>query len=276
MIRNLSLSLKNLLTKGVAAYPELALAQIAFERPSDNFNPAQPTLSLYLYDVRENTELRTSQGTVEFRNGVVVMQRPALRVAASYVLTAWSGSASGDEALLSEQRLLSQALQVLAAHPRLPQSCLVGNLVDQVPALPVITAQAEGQKNPAEFWTSLNNKLRPSLTVMVTFSMPIGEPEQAPLVIASEIVLSSDGATRIHGFRIGGRITDAANAALADASVSLPGKGLLAMTDSAGHYSLGTVAAGTYSLQVSSGALKRDVSVKVPPPNATAYDIQLI
>lgn len=276
MIRNLSLSLKNLLTKGAAAYPELALAQIAFERPSDNFNPAQPTLSLYLYDVRENTELRTSQGTVEFRNGVVVMQRPALRVAASYVLTAWSGSASGDEALLSEQRLLSQALQVLAAHPRLPQSCLVGSLVDQVPALPLIAAQAEGQKNPAEFWTALNNKLRPSLTVMVTFSMPVGEPEQAPLVIGSEIVLSSDGATRSSGFRIGGRITDAANAALADARVSLPGTGLLTTTDSAGHYSLGTVAAGTYSLQVSSGMLKRDVSVKVPPLNATAYDIQLI
>ena len=39
MIRNLSLSLKNLLVKGAGAYPELAQAQIAFDRPSESFNP---------------------------------------------------------------------------------------------------------------------------------------------------------------------------------------------------------------------------------------------
>ena len=276
MIRNLSLSLKSLLVKGAAAYPELALAQIAFDRPSDSFNPAQPTISLYLYDVRENTELRSSQGTVERRNGVVVVQRPALRVATSYLVTAWSGGGSGDEALLSEHRLLSQALQVLAAHPRLPESCLVGNLVDQVPSLPLITAQAEGQKNPAEFWAALNNKLRPSLTVMLTFSMPIAEPESAPMVIAGELLLRSDGVTRSDGFRIGGRVTDAANAALAGATIVLLGKGLLATADAEGAYSLGSVVAGSHTLRVSSATLTRDISVVVPPANASAYDVQLM
>ena len=276
MIRNLSLSLKNLLVKGAGAYPELAQAQIAFDRPSDSFNPAQPTLSLYLYDVRENTELRSSQGTVERRNGVAVVQRPALRVATSYLITAWSGGGSGDEALLSEHRLLSQALQVLAAHPRLPESCLVGNLVDQVPSLPLITAQAEGQKNPAEFWAALNNKLRPSLTVMVTFSMPVAEPELAPMVVASEVVLRSGGVTRLDAFRIGGQVTDAANAALAGATVVLLGKGLVATSDADGRYSLGSVAAGSHTLRVSSAKQTRDISVVVPPTGATAYDVQLM
>ena len=38
-MRHLSLSLKSLLVKGAAAYPELAQAQIGFDRPSESFNP---------------------------------------------------------------------------------------------------------------------------------------------------------------------------------------------------------------------------------------------
>ena len=110
---------------------------------------------------------------------------------------------------------------MLAANPRLPESCLVGNLVDQVPSLQLITAQAEGQKNPAEFWAALNNKLRPSLTVMVTFSMPVAEPKLAPMVVASEVVLRSGGLARSDAFRIGGRVTDAAYAVLSGATVVL-------------------------------------------------------
>ena len=275
MIRSLSLSLKNLLAQGAAAFPELAQAQIAFDRPSDSFAPSQPTLSLYLYDVRENLELRSNEATVERRNGVALSQRPALRVAATYVLTAWSGGASGDEAILSEHRLLSQALQVLAAHPRLPASCLVDKLVDQVPALPVITAQAEGQKNPAEFWTALSNKLRPSLTLTVTFAMPVGQPEQAPLAVASEIILRSDGATHSDGFRVGGRVTDGAKAALVGANVRLPAKGRTTSTDNDGRYSLGSLAAGSYTLQFSSGGRSQDLKVTVPPKSPTEYDLQL-
>jgi hypothetical protein len=44
VIRDLSLSLRELLIRGAADLPELAAARIAFYRPADSFSPAQPTL----------------------------------------------------------------------------------------------------------------------------------------------------------------------------------------------------------------------------------------
>jgi len=36
---------------------ELSNAQISFDRPSDPFNPGQPTINLFLFDIQENVEL---------------------------------------------------------------------------------------------------------------------------------------------------------------------------------------------------------------------------
>ena len=96
-------------------------------------------------------------------------------------MTAWPGSLRGDEAVLLEQRLLSQTLQVLASQPTIDPKLLEGSLKGQEPPLPLVTALVDPQKNLSEFWTALGNKLRPSLTVRVTISLAdllAVEPEQ--------------------------------------------------------------------------------------------------
>ena len=50
----------------------------------------------------------------------------------------------------------------------------------------------------------------------------------------------------------------------------------MATSDADGRYSLGSVAAGSHTLRVSSAKLARDISVVVPPTVATAYDVQLM
>jgi hypothetical protein len=163
----------------------LSAAWIKFDRPVENYEgDASGTVSLFLFDIRENLELRSNEPIIERNNGKAIIQRPPKRVACSYLVTAWFGGAEKDRQL-NEQKLLSQALQVLSGFPIIPNELLWGNLKDQQPPLPMITMATEGFKNPAEFWTALGGKLRPSFTVTVTISVPISKPEK-PVKIGPE------------------------------------------------------------------------------------------
>src|SRR5262249_4707904 len=138
---DLSLTLQALLDDSALAgsFPELAAAQILFDRPAETFNPTQPTIDLFLYDIRENMELRSSEPTYERLSTQVRIIPPPLRVACSYLITAWP--ASGADLVLQEHRLLSQVLQVLSRYPTIPTTFLKGKLIGQEPPLPLITAR---------------------------------------------------------------------------------------------------------------------------------------
>ena len=264
MIRDLSESLGAMLDDPAIAtdFPELSAAAIAFDRPADNFNPAQTTIDLFLYDVREDMELRSNEPLhTRTAAGVQVHQAP-LRVLCSYLVTAWP--VGGTELPLQEHRLLAQALQVLARNKQIPISFLRGKLIGQEPPLPTMTARTDGLKDPHEFWTA---------------------PVTVPEVIVSEIHLGprasadGEGLTASAGparFRIGGHVTDAVtHAPVVDASVSLVELGLAARTDQQGRYHLGAMTAGTYTVRVEKGITVKSVTVTVPPTAGTNYDVQL-
>ncbi len=274
MIRDLSQTLKAILTQpGLPT--ELAAAQIVFDPPVDNFEPSQTTIDLFLYDVRENMELRHNEPHLERQNGAVIVYPPPLRIACSYLITAWP--ASGEELALQEQRLLSQVLQTLAHYPKIPSPFLQGSLIDQEPDLPLMTAQINGPKEPAEFWTALGNRLRPSISVMVTFTMNVIEPKVAPQVITHELRMAQQESPTSQEitFHIGGRITNNANNPVEEAIVTLVEFGLSSTTGQDGSYHLGPLASGTYTLRVKTDATVREFGLTIPAVTGTNYDIQL-
>ncbi|HVE82799.1 MAG TPA: DUF4255 domain-containing protein, partial [Myxococcales bacterium] len=174
MIRDLSLTLQAILDDPALAadFPELAAAQIAFERPSDTFTPGSATVDLFLFDIRENAELRSNEPVVT-RTGIgeLTLEKPPKRIACSYLVTAWA--TGGGDLALQEHRLLSQALQVLSRYPQIPPSFLRGKLIGQEPDLPVIVAHAEGVREPHEFWAAIGNKMRPAFILTATVSIPV-------------------------------------------------------------------------------------------------------
>jgi hypothetical protein len=284
MIRDLSVTLQALLDDPALAaeFPELAAAQIAFDRPAETFNPSQTTIDLFLYDVRENMELRSNEPTRTRTNGDVALRRAPLRVACSYLVTAWP--VGGAELPLQEHRLLGQVLQVLARYPRIPSAFLKGKLVGQAPPLPMITAQTDGLKDPQEFWSAIGNKLRASISVTATIGMDVFPATTAHAVIVSQIDfgprLSPDAETLAPSagpprFRIGGRVATATGAAVADANVTLVELGLVASTDGEGRYQIGAMAAGTYTVRVQKEATVKTATVTVPAASGTDYDIEL-
>ncbi|QYO63139.1 Pvc16 family protein [Leptolyngbya sp. 7M] len=262
MIRALSEVLRRILedshqwsTEFPAAYPpsELMEAHFSFVRPSETFTPGQTTVNLFLYAVHENVELRSNEPTIARQNGQVVIRRPALRVNCSYLITAWAGSDAGDEAALIEQRLLSQVLQVLSGYSTIPATLLRDTpLEGQVPPLPLISAQLEGMQNPAEFWTALGNKLRPSITVMATISVPpVFSQITAPMVTTRSTRFGTDMAAEIETLvQIGGRVMDAADHGIENAVVDLVDAGLRTHTNSEGYYSFLRVPPGSHTLRI--------------------------
>jgi hypothetical protein len=284
MIRDLSLTLQAILDDPALApdFPELLDAQVAFDRPSDNFSPTASTINLFLYDIRENAELRSNQPQVTRVDGRFSLTRPALRVACSYLVTAWP--VGGSDLALQEHRLLSQALQVLARYPKIPGTFLKGKLIGQEPTLPLLTAQSEGLRDPQEFWAAIGNKMRACLVVTATIALDLYPPTSAPEVIVSRIRLDQRAAPDVEElpstagparFRIGGRVTGSTGAAVADADVRLVELGLSARTDGEGRYQIGAMAAGTYTLRVASGATTKQVSITLPPGAGASYDVQI-
>jgi hypothetical protein len=281
MIRDLSEALKAVLTqKGLPA--ELAASQIVFERPVESFAPTQTTIDLFLYDVRQNLELRSNEPVVQRSNGQALISRPPLRVACTYLVTAWP--VGGTDLALQEHRLLSQVLTVLARYPLIPEAFLKGSLVGQQPQLPMVTAVADGVKDPVEFWAAIGNKLRSSISTTVTVGFQLTPPEKAPLAITGELRIGERSApdqqtlkpaTREERFSIGGKVTGAGNAPVADATVSLVEAGLAARTDADGNYHLGSVAAGAYTLRVQAGATVGNISVSIPATAGKDYNVQL-
>ncbi|MCM8596507.1 Pvc16 family protein [Accumulibacter sp.] len=284
MIRDLSLSLRGLLDDPALApdFPELATAQIAFDRPAEQFSPSQTTIDLFLYDVRENLELRSNETLLERQNGQAVIQRPPLRVACTYLVTAWP--VGGMDLPLQEHRLLSQALQVLSRHPTIPAAYLQGSLVGQKPPLPMLTAQTDGIKDPADFWTAIGGKLRPSIQVTATLAMARFPAVTAPLVITEQLALGERlgagsealaPATRLSLLRIGGRVTNAASQPLANARVTLVDSGVAAITDSSGRYTLAVPQAGSFVVRVDAGASSKTLTITVPVGAGDDYDVDL-
>ncbi|GKS69048.1 hypothetical protein W03_10520 [Nitrosomonas sp. PY1] len=279
MIRDLSETLRKILDDKALAvdYPELEAAQIVFDRPAESFSPAQTTINLFLYDIRENMELRTNEPITRFVDQRVTIQRPPLRIACSYLITAWP--VGGAEPILQEHQLLSQVLQVLSSYSHIPGKFLQGKLKNQSPPLPVMVARSDGLKDPSEFWTALGNKLRPSITVSITISMDKIEenPVEAPLVQLHDIILGLRSAPteervmpdqRSEGYRVGGFVKDADGNPLENVLISVVDLGLTTHTDANGCYQFGLLTAGTYTIKAAKeGGPEKTIKVTVPVKN---------
>jgi hypothetical protein len=268
MIRDLSETLRKVLHDPVFAtqFPELHGADIVFDRPLDPFAPAKTTVDLFLYDVRENLELRSNEYTVETINHQAITHPAAMRLACSYLVTAWP--AGGVDLALQEHRLLTQILRVLSRYPMIPAQFLQGSLVGQDPPLPMVALHPDALKNLAEFWSSLGSKMKASLTVTVTISIPVFE-DVTDFIVTTHKTSYETGDTYppdlIH--QIGGRVVDLTSTGVAGALVDILDAGLRQTTDSSGQFAFQPISLGVHSIRVVAvGFQPKTKNVTVPGP----------
>jgi hypothetical protein len=159
--------------------------QISFATPDDQFPPQSvtlPAVDVFLYDLRENLELRDGEWELE-RNlsGGAIRRRPPVRVDCSYLITAWPSDSTPSPAE-DEHRLLGEVMKVLLAQATIPEEVLRGSLRGQRPPLPTVSLQPGHLQTLAEFWQALGGKPKAALNFTVTISVDVHEPIEVPLV----------------------------------------------------------------------------------------------
>jgi hypothetical protein len=170
MIDDLDKSLKRLLEQEIEDLDETR-QNVYFDPPDNTFAPVEPAVDLFLYDVRENRDLRSNEWLVDRNSSTVTRRPPPVRVDCSYLITAWAGDA------YSEHRLLGKVMRALLRHPTLPTEVLQGSLEGQEPPLPAAVLQPGRLQSLGEFWQALGGKPKAALNYTVTVGVVVHEPE---------------------------------------------------------------------------------------------------
>ena len=191
MLHELDQTLATLLKRELPGRDQIT---VSFAAPDDQFSVKPPAVDLFLYDVRENLELRSNDEVVERQTDwTAIRYRPPVRVDASYLITAWPGGGAGQtDSSEDEHMLLSAVMRVLLRFPKLPRELLQGSLARQDWPLPVTTLQPGRLQSLGEFWQALGGKPKAALNYTVTLPVDVSEPEQLPVVVDREIRIDLD------------------------------------------------------------------------------------
>jgi len=234
---------------------------ISFNQPKREWSAriSKPTVNLFLYDVRENAVLRQHGWERMAVNGgggngdnIARLKRMPYRIDAYYMLTTWA--AEPDD----EHRLLTRCLMALFRFPILPEDRLVGTLQHPQFEIQARLASHDNLTNPAEVWGSLDNEMRPSISYYVTLALDPWKEVTGPVVRTFSLrygqarrlpryqELYSDGTDHEIIF-ISGTVIDKKEPK-AGVDVAIKGTGLMDTTDDEGHFVLGGLLPGEYTL----------------------------
>jgi hypothetical protein len=198
-----------------------------------------------------------------------------LRLACSYLVTAWP--VGGTELALQEHRLLTQVLRVLSRYPMIPASFLKGQMIGQDPPLPMVALHPDSLKNLSEFWSSLGTKIKASLTVTVTISVPVYADVTDFIVTTHTTTYAKTGDTVPPEplVQFAGRILDQLGNGIAGAIVDLVDSGLRQTTDDDGFYTFTPMTPGAHSLRVAAVGFKVQAKNVTVPGAPEDYVVRL-
>jgi hypothetical protein len=176
VIHDLDETLRELLVTTVPIDP-LAV-DITFTMPGKDWATAitKPTVNLFLYDIRENAELRGNERLLARSGATGVETRAPARVDLAYLVSVWTSDVA------DEHRLLGNVLRALLSRPVIPQEVLKGTMTTQSYPLRAWIAQAERTPNVWDFWGGLDGRLKAALSYVVTVAVEAAAPAEYGLV----------------------------------------------------------------------------------------------
>jgi hypothetical protein len=247
MLADLDETLENLLKRELGRHGFEGV-DIAFDAPTREWSGqlSQPSVSLFLYDLRECEDQRPTGWTVTRTGDTVIEGRPPMIMEASYAITAWA------QAVQDEHRLLSQVLSVLYAYPELPEDILHGRLRNGSQAGRAIKAkvgQAKGDK--ADFWTAVGGQYKTSLDYVVRLAVESGVTRESRQVRTQTIrtrLLDGPPSSVLEMHRTGGTVADGDGAPLENVWITLPDTGKWTATDREGRFLFDRLPPGRHRL----------------------------
>lgn len=183
MLPDLDLSLEALLREHV---PQELIAQttITFATPDRDFPPPSvvlPAINLFLYDLHENVEYRSTRGGWEEQpDRTRVRRTPPVRVDCHYLVTAWArdGAPRPEQ---DEHRLLGAAMTALLRHREIPRGMLRGVLASSEYTVRASALRTTNLRSLAEFWQALGGRPKPSFNLVITLALDVHAVEEGGL-----------------------------------------------------------------------------------------------
>jgi hypothetical protein len=216
---------------------------ISFDAPSREWagKLTGPTVSLFLYDLREARDHTDISGGETRGNGRAVITPPALRLEATYAITAWS------KAVEDEHRLLSQMIGILHSYREIPSDLLDGRLAE---AGTIETVVGRPMEEKADFWTAVGGQYKPSIDFAIRLSIASGAmyvrgPEVRTQTVQT-LQLDRPKSTLVELYRFGGTISDADGEKVSNAWVTMPESGAWTSSDGAGRFVFDRVRPGVH------------------------------
>lgn len=253
--------------------------EIVFDQPRREWSTRlnKPTINLYLFDVRENFELRGSEQPQITNNpdGSVSIRRNPVRIDLLYLLTGWAREAQ------DEHRLLSEALMALMRYPLLPEELLPEILKGQPTPIRLEVAHGNILEKITDLWTTLDNELHPGVRLMVTISIDPHRAEIVKTVSTTEMRYLQEPSPDVSGgqrapsksyFTVKGRVLSQ-KYSTAVLSLILVEKGQKVELRPDGSFRIGRMERGEYHLDVlANDRVLKHHKIQVPSPS---YEINL-
>ena len=286
MFHDLDTTIENMLNDA-AAPVELRNAGVSFATPDKSYKPSIPdtAVNLFLYEVKENRELRDPVPISDRVGNTNIQRRPPVRVDCSYLVTVWTDGLTGANKIQAEHKLLGQSFFWLNRFPVIPAGYFAGSMVGQPFPPPTLVAQWDGAKNNGEFWNALGIPPRPYFTLIVTIAMDLGvQSADGPPVVTKEfhfkqlieagnggITTGTDTEVTIEIAGVVRKATD--QSAIANAQVTIAGISQISTTNADGQFQLSGLRPGSYTLRTSVNGVARNKPIVVAATVLNAYDV---
>lgn len=172
---------------------------LVFDAPTKDWSARRnaPTVSVFLYGIREDATRRRSGTSEEYdAEGLVTGRRtPPRWFELTYLVTAWTNRPQ------DEHRLLSEVLRCLIRTRTLPASMLTGSLADLALTVEMEAASAGSGDRPStvDVWSALGGELKAAIDVRVWAPLsgevePAGPPVTEGLLVRTAAAVDG-GAT---------------------------------------------------------------------------------
>jgi hypothetical protein len=155
---------------------------VTFENPVSPWRASliRPTVNLFLFDLHENTELRTNNFQISKTDKESIRRLPPRRIDTRFLVTPFANTAEDEYALLS--RLTGTLLQ----HDQLPAEVLPEVWKsDVVPVRGRVCLPGDGPR-PLELWNQLGAEPQPSVMYALTVPLDLEIELEAPLVLSRQ------------------------------------------------------------------------------------------
>ena len=271
MIIDLDETIKQVMIKKGAVDP--AEVDISFETPKREWSTSisKPTINFYLYDIRENHELRGTEWFIDKdQNGIATRKKNPSRIDLSYLITVWTNDI-GDE-----HRLLWHVLLTMRRNHEFPEELLSGQLAGLSYPIKTRAAQPDGLfSKPADFWAALDNELKPSINYIVTLPLDTDLTFTAPIVRTKTLKFKAPDTDIEQLIQVRGMVheTGKPTQGIPKARVIAKEAGMTTETNDEGRYSFAKLPEGEQTLQVLvSGKKVKETLVTIP---SASYDLEV-